>query len=355
MDLREQNFGIEIEMTGITRKDAAQVIADYFGTTTDYEGTYYETYTAKDNQGRNWKLTYDGSIRCQKKENGRKVAADRSYSTELVSPILQYSDIETVQEIVRRLRQHGAYPNFTCGIHIHVNAAPFDARKLRNLVNIIAAKEDMVYKALQVESSREITYCQKVEQRFLNELNKKKPKTMEALNRIWYNGSDGSHQHYHDSRYRCLNLHSVFQKGTIEFRAFNSMESREKSCFHAGKIKAYIQFCLAITAQAHNQSYASPAKTRSTNEKYTFRVWLLRLGMIGDDFKSARGHLLGHLEGNIAWKDPKQAERQKERLRAKRDLQQSELSSEIQDEPIESDSNVQEEDDDQTFSMSMGM
>ena len=39
--------------------------------------------------------------------------------------------------------------------------------------------------------------------------------------------------------------------------------------------------------------------------------------MIGDEFKTARQHLLKHLEGNIAWKDPAQAQRQKERLAAK--------------------------------------
>ena len=32
MDLREQRFGIEIEMTGITREKAAEVTAEYFGT-----------------------------------------------------------------------------------------------------------------------------------------------------------------------------------------------------------------------------------------------------------------------------------------------------------------------------------
>ena len=131
---------------------------------------------------------------------------------------------------------------------------------------------------------------------------------MEQMKRLWYGGYDGSREHYHSSRYHACNLHSVFQKGTIEFRAFNSN-------LHAGKVKAYLQFCLAITAQAHNQRSARPTKTVSDNEKYTFRVWLLRLGMIGDEFKTARKHLLDHLEGNIAWKDPMQAVRQKERLR----------------------------------------
>ena len=52
------------------------------------------------------------------------------------------------------------------------------------------------------------------------------------------------------------------------------------------------------------------------NEKYTFRTWLLRLGLIGDEFKTARHHLLKNLDGCIAWKDPQQAVMQRERLQS---------------------------------------
>ena len=308
MDLREQNWGIEIEMTGITRYRAAQVIADYFGTEVRHDGRTYDTYSAPDQQGRRWKVMSDASINCQRRENGRKISVGRDYSVELVSPICTYEDIPDLQEIIRKLREAGAFCNESVGIHIHVDAAPFDAPHLRNLVNIVASKEDMIYRALQVNRGRELSYCRKVDPDFLERLNTQKPKDMQSLKDLWYNGYDGSGEHYHSSRYRCLNLHSVFQKGTIEFRAFNGN-------LHAGKVKAYLQFCLAITAQAHNQRSARPTKTVSDNEKYTFRVWLLRLGMIGDEFKTARKHLLDHLEGNIAWKDPAQAVRQKERLR----------------------------------------
>ena len=113
---------------------------------------------------------------------------------------------------------------------------------------------------------------------------------------------------------------SVFQKGTVEFRLFNGT-------LHAGKIKAYIQFCLAIGAQALNQSCASRRKTQTSNEKYTFRTWLLRLGLNGEEFATARQHLLANLPGCIAWKDPAQAEAQKERMRQKRE---KELAERIQ-------------------------
>ncbi|MEW5920792.1 MAG: amidoligase family protein [Bacillota bacterium] len=323
MEMKDQRFGIEIELTGLSRLRAAQVMAEYFGTPVSHDGGYYGIYSVLDGQSRRWKVMSDGSITTEKKEGRRIIPADSTYSVELVSPICKYEDIETIQEIVRKLRAAGAIANASCGIHVHVDASHHNANTLRNITNIMASKEDLIYKALQVNVARERRYCKKVEQSFLEELNRKKPKTLEQVSRIWYNGNDGRHEHYHNSRYHCLNLHSVFQKGTIEFRLFNGTT-------HAGKIKAYIQLCLAISHQALTQRCASRIKTQSTNEKYTFRTWLLRLGLIGDEFKTARLHLLEHLEGCIAWKDPQQAERQKERLKQKKEKEQAAAALEEQ-------------------------
>lgn len=323
MDLKEQRFGIEIEMTGITREAAAETAAEYFGTRSRYIGTYYDAYAALDPEGRQWKFMSDGSIDAQKRVGGKKISADREYQTEMVSPICRYEDIVSIQEIVRKLKERGAFVNKTCGIHVHIDASPFDARTLRNITNIMASKEDLIYKALQVSVSREHSYCQKVEQRFLEELNRKKPKTVNGVERIWYGGDSRRDTHYDDSRYHCLNLHSVFQKGTVEFRLFNGT-------LHAGKIKAYIQFSLAIGAQALNQSCASRRKTQTTNEKYTFRTWLLRLGLNGEEFATARYHLLKELPGCIAWRDPAQAEAQKERMRQKKEKEREAAASERQ-------------------------
>ena len=158
-------------------------------------------------------------------------------------------------------------------------------------------------------------YCQKADLRFLEDVNLKRPKSMSEFEALWYNGSSQRGVHYDSTRYHTLNLHSVFSKGTIEFRMFNST-------LHAGEVKSYIQLCLAISHQALIQQRAIRTRTQSENEKYTFRTWLLRLGQIGDGFKTARLHLLKHLEGNIAWKDPARAIRQRERQMQQR-LEQS--------------------------------
>ena len=321
MDLRELRFGVEVEMTGLARVQAAQVAADYFGSRIGFDGTYYDKHSACDSQGRKWTFMSDSSITGQVNRDGRIVnAGGRDYQVELVTPICRYEDIPTIQQLVERLRRAGALTNESCGLHIHVDAAAFDARCLRNLVNIVAAKEDLLYKALRVPVRRE-HYCQKMNTDFLQRLNLIRPSTREQVSQVWYteqpDGATPITAHYHDSRYHALNLHSVFTKGTVEFRLFNSTVER------TDQIKAYIQLCLAVSAQALNQRHASHARTQSPNEKYTFRTWLLHLGMIGEEFKEARSCLLEHLDGNIAWKDPAQAERQKERLRRQREAEEA--------------------------------
>ena len=54
MDMREQKFGIEIEMTGITRQRAAEVMAAYFSSAASYDGGSYEVYSVRDAAGRCW-------------------------------------------------------------------------------------------------------------------------------------------------------------------------------------------------------------------------------------------------------------------------------------------------------------
>ncbi len=346
--MRSQCFGIEIEMTGITRVTAAQVIAGYFNTETTHVGGYYDTYSVRDNQNRQWKVMSDSSIHA---ETRRGWTNNNDYKVEFVSPICRYEDIVPLQEIIRKLRAAGAKVNDSCGIHIHVDASAHNAKTLRNIVNIMAAKEDLLYKALKVEVEREY-YCKKADTRFLDEMNNRKPRSMSEMERIWYNGMGSRREHYNETRYHALNLHSVFSKGTIEFRLFNST-------LHAGEVKSYIQLCLAISHQALVQKGASRNKTQSLNEKYTFRTWLLRLGLIGDEFKTARKHLLKNLDGNIAWRDPAQAEAQRERLVAKRLAEEQArqymevMSATESNNEQQTEESEQEQDEGPAFSMSM--
>ena len=173
--MKNLTFGIEIELTGISREAAAKAVAGYFGTSAHYLGGGYDKWEAQDNLGRSWQIMNDSSISPETKQSGRRTAAGFDHRVELVSPICTYNDIETVQEVTRALRRAGAFANKSCGLHIHVGKERFTAKTLRNLVNIVASKEDLIYQALQVDRDRERRYCQKVKESFLKELNRQNP------------------------------------------------------------------------------------------------------------------------------------------------------------------------------------
>lgn len=297
--MKNQTLGVEIEFTGITRDKAAKIVSNYFRGNVERKYDGYDSYKIRDSKDREWTIMRDASIIPVKKVGNQIKNATREYSVELVTPILKYEeDIDILQELLRRIRKAGGISSseYKCGIHIHIGANKHTPNTLKNIVNLMAAKEELIYKSLEISSDR-VGYCKRVNENLLTLINKKKPKTFRELEEIWYRDySDNRSRHYHQSRYHGLNLHSTFTKGTIEFRLFNGT-------MHAGKLRSYIVFCLAISHQALIQKTASAKRTRTDNEKYTFRCWLLRLGLIGDEFKNCRKHLMEHLDGNSAWRN----------------------------------------------------
>lgn len=113
--MRDLRYGIEIEMTGLSRGKAAETLAGFFGTRAEHTGGSYDAYAVRDAQDRVWKLVSDGSIQTQKKVRGQTVYADSTYSVELVSPVCVYEDIGTIQEIVRALRRNNRWSMTAAG------------------------------------------------------------------------------------------------------------------------------------------------------------------------------------------------------------------------------------------------
>ena len=140
--------GIEIEFTGITRSDAADIAADLLNGTACRLFDHYDTYSVMDSKDRAWDFKSDSSIECQRVEDGRQIPAGKEYSVELVSPVLIYDeDIETLTELVRRLRDAGGFVNSSAGLHVHLNGADQGPRSIRNFINIIASRNDLSIKA----------------------------------------------------------------------------------------------------------------------------------------------------------------------------------------------------------------
>lgn len=118
------------------------------------------------------------------------------------------------------------------------------------------------------------------------------------------------------------NLLNLFEsKKEIIFKAFCLEDGRievdnEKAVFQlfratldVDKIIAYKHFCTLINQLALNLRSASKKKSKSDNPKFTFRTFLIRLGMVGDEYKTTRKILLEKLEGNSAFRSGKKPEK----------------------------------------------
>ena len=67
-------------------------------------------------------------------------------------------------------------------------------------------------------------------------------------------------------------------------------------------IAAYTQFILRLCDMARDAKRVSSKPTETDNDKYAFRCFLLRLGFIGKEYKTARKILLRNLTGNSAFR-----------------------------------------------------
>lgn len=296
--IKAQRFGVEIEMTGLTRKKAAETVAEMLNSRVQGpDSTCYHTRTIRDSKGRTWKVMRDSSIDPVRNDGGSDYLDE--YRVEFVTPPLNYEDIELLQAIVRKLKENGAKSHRSCGIHIHVDGANHTPESLRRLVNFMTSRQDLIYEALEI-GDRENSWCHKLNKTLLDAMKKDKTLTKERAEEIWYSrANDGysggiDHQHYNTTRYHGVNLHAFFTKGTVEFRLFNST-------LHAGKIKAYIQFCLAVSAWAITSQEKIVFRSMNgytAEQKVTIMRNILtnRLGLYGDEFKTCRFHMMTPLK-----------------------------------------------------------
>lgn len=299
--LKKQRFGVEVEFTGITREMAARAVQEVVGgTISGPRRDAYYTRTIKDSQRRTWKVMRDSSI--SPKMNVGSANPDE-YRVEFVTPPLKYEDIETLQNIIRKFKEIGGVPHSSCGIHIHIDGANHTATSLRRMVNFMLSRQEIIYEALNI-GARKDRWCRPICKKLYDTMKKESNLTKDKAEQIWYSEANDNywggvnHNHYNETRYHALNLHSFFSKGTVEFRLFNST-------LHAGRIKAYIQFCLAMSAwaiESNDKIVFRSVSGYSADKKVTLMYHILtnRLGLYGYEFKTCRLHMMKQLKENAA-------------------------------------------------------
>jgi len=288
-NLDGERFGIEIETAGQSRTKIAQAVTEATGGSiiARNQGPYQATIV-RDEKGREWKILNDASI---DRVNGHP-------GNEIVSPVLTYpDDIEMLKAVIRQVREAGATASKNCGIHIHIDGQKHSTQSLNNLAKMFYKNEDLIFQALNVSSERRNRWARPMDEAFIDKVVKHRTRTKSELNEAWYGRYNGNPGHYDSSRYRALNLNNLWRDiETIEVRAFNG----SLNCL---KVIPYVQLCLAMSVKARSSKSASHKKIETDNPKFNFRVWLVAgLGMVGDEFKTAREILIKNLPGNSAWR-----------------------------------------------------
>lgn len=270
--LSELTFGIEIETTSISRRNAALAIVAVTGGTVEAKSAYSGSFWAVMPDGRKWAAVTDGSIGYD--------------NAEVVSPVLRYSDIPMMQEVVRSLKRNGARVDSRCGIHVHVGTQTLNGKALVRLASYWNRQEVILQRMFNANPARyaDSGWAAPLTPEFVASLE---------------NGTirpDAVR-----SRYKALNLQNCITRNgnaaaaTVEFRAFDAT-------LHAGKIRAWVQFCLAMVNKAKRGKWSQKSQNARrtfdpSTAKYDARTINLRLNLSGDEFATCRLHLTRHLTG----------------------------------------------------------
>jgi hypothetical protein len=281
-------FGIEIETTGVRKDVLASTIHQVVGGSFRNVGGSYDKWEVTAPDGRKWVVLNDGSL------------TGNCYGTagEITSPILTWADLEQLQDIVRKVREVGARVDHSCGIHIHVDGARFkdEPSAIRSLVRLVYNRETFIEAALKLDARRRSIYCQPIQTRIAEGI--RRCNALATVQRLWYQNElrysrNPERDHYNSSRYHGVNLHSLFFRGTIEFRWFNGS-------LHAGEVKSYVHLVLSLAATALVGQVSGKRRefSQECNQKRTFNWMLKNLGLDGEEFKVTRQHLTKHLPDN---------------------------------------------------------
>lgn len=242
-----KKYVLEMEFTGITRKRAAELIAEHFGTAAQYSFDG-DKYSVADTRGRVWTVLPCPSVRAERWQNNKMVGANHLYHMKICTPLLYEDDFETVEKILGRLETGGAVTNERTGMAVQLSMAGLDHRERfeSNLANLYESRGALLQKAV----GREF-----------------------------------------DSLADCSLLG---EQGVVSLPLF-------PSSLDENDMRSYVQLSQGIVDFATKSKGIRQKENDLSNEKFRMRTWLVRIGFVGEEFKYARKLLTENLSGNSAW------------------------------------------------------
>ena len=245
--MRWKKYGVEMDMTGITRKAVAEILAEQFDTKVVF-CLSDNGYNVPDQNQRLWRILPSDSIKAEKYNGEKVVGANYMYQVKLLSPFLYENEFPMLEKALEQLELRGAIVNDSTKMNLFLDVSCIEnwEKYQTNLENLYESKGELFQKALDIPFSQVADTSQGKE------------------------------------------------NGIISFPYF-------KSTLNKKELLSDIQFAQIVSSFAENNRTVSQKKSENQNDKFMMRTWLVRAGMVGEEYKFARKMLTKKLEGNSAW------------------------------------------------------
>ena len=246
--MRWKKYSACIEMTGITQKQTAVILSENFRRPFEYE-TESNRYVVKDNLDRLWSITFPEDVEAERISGEKKIKASGLFRARLETPFLYENDFDMLSDILERIEESGGLTNNSTKTEIRIDVAGVESRErfLKNLDSLENSKGRLFGKALGFEENK-----------------------------------------------RLIDMSKIENENIISFPNF-------KSTTNHLRVNGYIQLCQSLSNYANKQGVIKDKENPSPNDKFVMRTFLVRMGMMGEEYKDIRQMLTKDLKGNSAW------------------------------------------------------
>jgi hypothetical protein len=273
--MENNSFKYSFKVTGLERKQIITVIANEFIEDVVYQGA--PSFAYRTSSG--WTIDRNSVI---------------------TSPEL--NDKDNLRKVLAALKAAGATSEGDGTVTLSLDG--HSGNTLRNAINLIYCKQSLLKKSFHRQSDF-------VPESLVSAINAVPIDELQEFAEVVNNGIEqglivgDSHLDF-DLAEQTVSF--SFMKASLEF----------------DEVLAFITFCHKLSEQAKQQKFSSTKPREVTNERYSMRVFLLKLGFIGRDYAKERKCLLNRLEGNAAFRTPEA----QQAAEAKRKAKSSNASSE---------------------------
>ncbi len=118
-----------------------------------------------------------------------------------------------------------------------------------------------------------------------------------------------------------------FDRDKLTFDGFGEAQD-------ADHVQTFMKLAGAMNRMALTQKRVQAKDVDDSNEKYSLRVWLIRLGLNGADCKADRKRLMENLSGHSAFRNDAERERWEAKQKAKREAAKAEQNEEDNDDAV---------------------